>query len=249
MKVKTQTTDNTGLVPSYSLQDIDTTDEDLDEYLSAKLGLEGRLGDLTVIRCRLETKLNKCKKSIADVAETLTNLVDDWENAEPEDPQGEEKEDALIAAGVELNSPEPESPKIAKYASWEIQPTAVLFDPPIKGMGKKKIEAFIEAIATLGALEKLRIEAANGRFPLWNLLPGGIGKNAASLVEERLLNIQSSCQPTEVTEVTEVTEEVKPGREEAQEGSEIEADPAATDEFDPDLSDDEIDFELSVDEI
>lgn len=70
--------------------------------------------------------------------------------------------------------------------AWRAVPTSVLFEPPIKGCGAKKVEAIMDQCPTLGHFEDLRCKASPGD-PLHSLLPKGVGLDLASELEERHL--------------------------------------------------------------
>lgn len=70
---------------------------------------------------------------------------------------------------------------------WQKIPTDILLDPPIEGFGAKKRTALLEAVPTLGDFETLRGRVGIDAATLRELLPKGIGEQAADALEERLL--------------------------------------------------------------
>ena len=70
---------------------------------------------------------------------------------------------------------------------WESQPIEKLLEPPIAGMGQKKIDALIDQVRTVGEFEKLRAEVGRDFDHLSKLLPKGFGEKLADEIENRQL--------------------------------------------------------------
>ena len=73
-------------------------------------------------------------------------------------------------------------------AEWESQPIEKLLEPPIAGMGQKKIDALIDQVRTVGEFEKLREEVGRDFDHLAKLLPKGFGEKLADEIENRQLD-------------------------------------------------------------
>lgn len=116
---------------------------------------------------------------------------------------------------------------------WQKIPTDILLDPPIEGFGAKKRTALLEAVPTLGDFEKLRGRVGIDAATLRELLPKGIGEQAADALEERLITAirdhRISDEPAEQPPVAEAvadTEEEdakpRPSTEEALQNQAVE---------------------------
>lgn len=89
-----------------------------------------------------------------------------------------------------LNPPcgaEPAHVEEPRNEAWRTIPTEVLLDPPLEGFGAKKRTALLEAVPTLGDFVNLQCRVGRDAATLRELLPKGIGEQAADALEERLL--------------------------------------------------------------
>lgn len=70
--------------------------------------------------------------------------------------------------------------------TWRTAATAELLDGT-KGMGKKKLEAIVDAAPTVGHLEDLRRQASEQHKAFKDVLPKGCGQGLADAIEDRLV--------------------------------------------------------------
>lgn len=96
--------------------------------------------------------------------------------------------------------------------NWRTIPTDVLLDPPIEGFGAKKRTALLEAVPTLGDFVDLQCRVGKDAATLRELLPKGIGEQAADALEERLItavrDYRISDEPADVGDSPQVAEAV-----------------------------------------
>lgn len=91
--------------------------------------------------------------------------------------------------------------------NWRTIPTDVLLDPPIEGFGAKKRTALLEAVPTLGDFVDLQCRVGKDAATLRELLPKGIGEQAADALEERLI---TAVQKHRITDEPETTSDTTP---------------------------------------
>lgn len=78
---------------------------------------------------------------------------------------------------------------------WKLESIQVVLAEPIRGLGNKKVEALVDAVPTLGDLEKLRTQVGKDSDHLAGLLPKGIGKETADEIENRALEFAARWEP------------------------------------------------------
>ncbi len=88
-----------------------------------------------------------------------------------------------------LNQASPSSDAPTEPAAWRSLTTELLLTPPIEGFGMKKRQALLDALPTLGDFEDLRARVGRDAATLRELLPKGIGEQAADALEERLITV------------------------------------------------------------
>lgn len=94
--------------------------------------------------------------------------------------------------------------------SWRDVPLTELFAEPIKGIGQKKKEALIELCPTIGAFEDLRARVGKDAATLSELLPDRLGPDAASELEERVLDwLKTRNQASEESPESQVLKRAK----------------------------------------
>jgi ribosome modulation factor len=94
----------------------------------------------------------------------------------------------------------PSTPKPIKSSieptstEWRDEPIETLLQPPIAGMGAKKVELLADTIATLGDFEDLRSKVGRDADTLAKLLPKGFGEKMVDELENRQLEYIASFQ-------------------------------------------------------
>jgi len=70
---------------------------------------------------------------------------------------------------------------------WRDEPIGTLLEPPIAGMGTKKVEILEDSVPTLGDFEDLRSKVGRDADTLAKLLPKGFGEKMVDELENRQL--------------------------------------------------------------
>lgn len=115
---------------------------------------------------------------------------------------------------------------------WESQPIEKLLEPPIAGMGQKKIDALIDQVGTVGEFEKLRAEVGRDFDHLSKLLPKGFGEKLADEIENRQLDFIANfnAEPAEPADPKPAAVAVDSSAATEKDEFEIRIDELATDE-------------------
>ena len=171
-----------------------------------------RHAELRVVGCQEELKF--AKDSMAERTAALRSLIREAIQLK-EGNRNDAKRPLLSPPGEAATATVEKQPN----ENWRTIPTDVLLDPPIEGFGAKKRTALLEAVPTLGDFEALRGRVGIDAATLRELLPKGIGEQAADALEERLITAirdhRITDEPAEQPPVAEAVadteeEEAKP---------------------------------------
>ncbi len=138
----------------------------------------------------LESQVKSLKSDLKDARETMEEAYDSLIELQERGPE-QPKPTASLSSGsteAESQSSNSESPNPAPAEkpednAWRNEPLTALELDKIDGLGKKKLEALMDAVPTIGAFEDLRAQA--GAYGVHTLLPKGLGRKIADELEER----------------------------------------------------------------
>lgn len=164
-------------------------------------------------RSECEAELKEAKADEKAALKKIQNLI----ARGPAYPQQITKIEAAVANDKETKSAiQVDDPNAD--VTWKLIPITSIIEG-IKGMGKKKADAIVELVPTLGDWEELRAQAGKAFKPLASVLPKGIGQSMADEIEERVyaaikkhtdaLNTAKGDEPVEDDELELETEEAE----------------------------------------
>ena len=90
-------------------------------------------------------------------------------------------------------------------SNWRVMETGQLLDG-LKGLGKKKLDALVDAAPTVGDLEDLRGEASKAHQAFREMLPSGFGQKIADAIEDRLIEHVAKCSKSAEEQAAEERE-------------------------------------------
>ncbi len=150
-----------------------------------------------VIRSR-ESVIEELKEDLKDARASYDKAIQDLRTI----AQKSHEEHPLFDKPVseqpveEIEEPEPST-------DWRLEPISVLLEPPIAGMGPKKVTALTDVISNLGDFEDLRARVGKDADTLAKLLPKGFGEKMVSELEDRQLDFIANFQNKKPSEESE----------------------------------------------
>ena len=154
----------------------------------------------------IKDQLRAAKEELEGAILDLRSLAQD--NAESRPLFGKP---AAVQEPKTTAEPEPvgndDSGDVDSVGDWATEPIKVLLHPPIKGMGKAKVDLLIDSVPTLGDFENLRSKVGRDAATLPQLLPKGLGQSIVDELENRQIEFiaKFQTQPVQPAE-TEATE-------------------------------------------
>ena len=110
--------------------------------------------------------------------------------------------------GSDTPPPQPAESSIEPTSTeWRKEPIETLLQPPIAGMGAKKVELLVDTVATLGEFEDLRAKVGREADTLAKLLPKGFGEKMVDELENRQLEYLAKIQKGDDQSVETETEQ------------------------------------------
>lgn len=160
-----------------------------------------RHAELRVVGCQEELKF--AKDSMAERTAALRSLI--RQAMKIREGSQNDASRTLLSPPGEVATATAETPP---NENWRTIPTDVLLDPPIEGFGAKKRTALLEAVPTLGDFVDLQCRVGKDAATLRELLPKGIGEQAADALEERLITAVRDYRISDEPEITSESPQV-----------------------------------------
>jgi hypothetical protein len=172
---------------------------------SEKTEADNLLDEMWNCELRIREKESKLEELKEDVKEIKAELKTEIQNLRKLSQAKHENRPLFPSGGMSVD-PVVEPVKTIQQVSdgdqWAKQPIERLLEPPIPGMGQKKIDALIDEVETIGEFEKLRAEVGRDFEHLSKLLPKGFGEKLADELENRQLDFIAnfSDEPVETAD-------------------------------------------------
>lgn len=178
----------------------------------------------------LESQVKSLKSDLKDARETMEEAYDSLIELQERGPEQPKPAPSSTPQATESAAPQPGTPTASGQApepkednAWRNEPLTSLGLDKIDGLGKKKLEALMEAVPTMGAFVDLQSQA--GAMGVHTLLPKGLGRKIADELEERQVEwlkqywaksaVQEPAEPMSVDHAAVFGDDPKPEESEA----------------------------------